>query len=388
MPGRTNQLQIHNIPDLSGLADAARSVGILAIDTEFLSGKTYYARLCLLQAAAGDFAAIIDPFEVADLGPLIDVLLDTRIIKIMHAAYQDMELLTRLCGQSPAPVFDTQIAATLAGFPSQIGYARLLEDLLDVRIDKSESYTDWSRRPLTAKQVEYALDDVTYLQPMYEKLCARLKPDNRLSWLTDDFAALSAPGAYESVPEEHYKKIKRASTLSRRQLAILRSVAAWRERDAQRRNLPRQWILKDESLIEVARRKPTDVIALADIRGIDLRSLGDRGHGLIAAVIEGTTVPDSDLPQMDRRPQTAVDIEGVVKLMGALVRARGVTHGIAPSLLASQSDLELLASGMEEDNPLLKGWRKSLIGDDLRRLLEGRLVLRVNNGVVIPEELG
>ncbi len=372
--------------DLMALADAARSTGVLAIDTEFLSGKTYYARLCLLQVAAGDFSAIIDPFEMTDFGPLVDILLDERIMKVMHAAYQDMELLTRLCGRSPTPVFDTQIAATLAGFPSQIGYARLLEDLLGVRIDKTESYTDWSRRPLTAKQVEYALDDAIYLLPAYTKLCERLKPGGRLSWLADDFAALSAPGAYESVPEEYFRRIKRASALNRRQLAVLRAVAAWREHEARRRDLPRQWIMKDESLIEVARRKPDNSDALADIRGIDLRSLGDRGTGLIAAVLKGKAVPDSDLPQMERRPQTAADIEGVVKLMGALVRIRGAEHGIAPSLLASQTDLEQLASGEEEDNPLLKGWRKTLIGDDLSRLLEGKLALRVKNGVVVAED--
>ncbi len=379
-------MHIHNATDLSVFAAAARSAGILAIDTEFLSGKTYYSRLCLLQVATGDFSAIIDPFEVTDLGHLVDILLDERILKVMHAAYQDMELLTRLCGRSPAPVFDTQVAATLAGFPSQIGYARLLEDLLGVRIDKSESYTDWSRRPLTAKQVAYALDDVTYLQPMYEKLRILLKPGDRLAWLADDFAALSAPGAYESIPDEYYRKIKRASSLNRRQLAVLRAAAAWRERDARRRDLPRQWIIKDESLIEVARRKPDDADALADIRGIDLRSLGDRGSGLMAAVLKGLSVPDSELPQMERRPQTAVDIDSVVKLMAALVRTLSAAHGIAPSLLASQSDLEQLASGEEDDSPLLKGWRKALIGDDLKRLLDGKLVLRVSNGIVVSEE--
>ena len=378
-------MQITDTTGLLALADAARSAGVLAIDTEFLSGKTYYARLCLLQVAAGDFSAIIDPFEMTDFGPLVDILLDERIMKVMHAAYQDMELLTRLCGRSPSPVFDTQIAATLAGFPSQIGYARLLEDLLGVRIEKTESYTDWSRRPLTARQVAYALDDAVYLQPVYVKLCERLKPDDRLSWLADDFAALSAPGAYESPPQECFRKIKRASSLNRRQLAVLRAVAAWREHEAQRHDLPRQWIIKDESLIEVARRKPDTADALADVRGIDLRSLGDRGTGLMAAVLKGLSTPDSELPLMERRLQAAMDVDGVVKLMGALVRLRGASHGIAPSLLASQTDLDQLASGEEEDSPLLKGWRKALIGDDLKRLLDGKLSLRVNNGVVVAE---
>ncbi len=378
---------IRNNHDFSALADAARQTGVLALDTEFMSGKTYYTKLCLLQVSAGDISAIIDPLEEIDLSPLVELLLDEGIVKVLHAAYQDIELMTRLCGRPPVPVFDTQVAATLAGFQSQIGYSRLLEELLDVRIDKSESYTDWSRRPLTAKQVEYALNDVIHLKPMYEKLRKRLEHDGRMEWLADDFALLSDPATFASVPEEQFRRVKRASTLNRRQLGILQSITAWRERDAQRRDLPRQWIIKDESLLEIARRKPTDVTALADIRGLDPRSLGDRGAGLLAAVSRGIALPEAELPRIERRQHAAMDIEGVVKLMGALVRLRSTEHRVAAPLLASQSDLEQLASGDEEECALLRGWRKGLIGEDLQRLLDGRLSLRIRDGEVVAEEI-
>jgi len=380
-------LFIRNNHDFSALADAARQTGVLALDTEFMSGKTYYTKLCLLQVSAGDISAIIDPLEEIDLSPLVELLLDEGIVKVLHAAYQDIELMTRLCGRPPVPVFDTQVAATLAGFQSQIGYSRLLEELLDVRIDKSESYTDWSRRPLTAKQVEYALNDVIHLKPMYEKLRKRLEHDGRMEWLADDFALLSDPATFASVPEEQFRRVKRASTLNRRQLGILQSITAWRERDAQRRDLPRQWIIKDESLLEIARRKPTDVTALADIRGLDPRSLGDRGAGLLAAVSRGIALPEAELPRIERRQHAAMDIEGVVKLMGALVRLRSTEHRVAAPLLASQSDLEQLASGDEEECALLRGWRKGLIGEDLQRLLDGRLSLRIRDGEVVAEEI-
>lgn len=381
-------MQLRTTQELADFADFVRQNGILAIDTEFLSGKTYYAKLCLIQLAAGGRAALVDPLELKDPAPLVDLLLDERIVKIMHAASQDMALLMRLCGRPPVPVFDTQLAATLAGYPSQIGYARLVSDMTGVTLEKSESFTDWSRRPLTPKQVEYALDDVLYLEPMYRKLLAKLQASGRLGWLADDFRALSDPETYETPPERLFRSIKHASRLNGRQLAILREIAAWREREARRRNLPRQWVLKDEVLIELARRKPASVEALSEIRDLNVRSLGDNGQSLLAAIEAGHAVPGSELPRIERRPVSESDTEGIVKLMGALVRVRAEEHGIAVPLLATQGDLDLLAAGEEEGNPLLQGWRRELIGHDLMRLLEGKLSLRVRNGVVAVEEVG
>lgn len=380
-------MQLSTMEELSRFAQLARESGLLAIDTEFLSGKTYYAKLCLIQLAAANQAAYVDPLAMKDLSPLIDILLDEKIIKIMHAASQDMALLSRLCGRPPKPVFDTQLAATLAGHASQTGYGKLVAALTGVTLEKSESFTDWSRRPLTEKQMRYALDDVIYLEPMYLSLKRDLEKAGRLGWLSDDFEALSNPETYETPPEEMFRSIKHASRLNGRQLAILREVAAWREQEAQRRNLPRQWVLKDEVLVELARRKPATPEALADLRDLNPRSLGDLGKGLLAAIAVGIAVPNNELPRIDRRAMPEGNAEGVVKLMGALVRLRAETHGIAVPLLASQGDLDALASGDIKDNPLLHGWRRELIGQDLMKLLDGKLSLSVHQGAVVVTEL-
>lgn len=373
--------------DLDGLrsiAQAARKAGVLALDTEFMREKTYYAKLCLMQVAVPDQAWLIDPFEVQDLGPLLEVLVEPEVVKILHAGSQDLEILARMSDSPPGPVFDTQVAATLAGFPSQVGYARLVKDLFDVDVDKSDTFTDWARRPLTPGQVEYALSDVRYLPAAYEELRKRLESTGRSSWLQADLERLSDPATYECVPEQQFRRIKRASSLSRRQLGVLQEVVAWREREAQRRDLPRRWIVGDDSLLEVARRQPATVDELSAIRGLNARSTGDGGKGLLAAVRAAREKPDSELPKIVKRPRAIVDIDGVVELMGALVRVRASEHGIAVPLLATRADLERLAAGEREDSPLLEGWRKGVIGDDLIELVEGRLTLKVSDGKVVP----
>jgi len=375
----------HDEETLAKVARAARESGVLALDTEFMREKTYYAKLCLLQFGAGDGAWIVDPFVVSDLGPIAEVLADRSVVKVMHAGGQDVEILTRLLGTPPAPVFDTQVAATLAGFPAQVGYARLVKDLYDVDIDKSDTYSDWSRRPLTPAQIEYALADVVHLSRMYLQLKGKLEAEGRLAWLQADFERLSDPATYEVVPEEQFRRIKRVTSLSRRQMGVLQQAAAWREREAQRRDLPRRWVLSDETLIEVARRQPKDASALGELRGLNVRSLGDGGKGLLAAVLTGLALPDTELPRITKRPRTVVDIEGVVELMGALVRVQAAAHGVAVPLLATRADLERLAGGERDESPLLQGWRKSLVGDALVDLAEGRLSLRVADGKVVPK---
>jgi ribonuclease D len=370
----------HTTDDLARIAAAARSCGVLAFDTEFMREKTYWARLCLLQFAADGEAWIVDPFELADLGPVADVLADPNVVKVVHAGAQDLEILVRMLGRATAPVFDTQIAATVAGFPSQVGYARLVKDMLDIDIDKSDTYTDWSRRPLTPAQIEYALADVLHLPEMYRRLGESLARDGRLAWLEADFARLADPATYEAVPEEQFRRIKRASSLSRRQLAVLREATAWREREAQRRDLPRKWVIADETLVEVARRQPKDVAGLGELRGLSVRSLGDNGRSLVEAVRRGLAVPDADLPR--------IDVEGIVELMGALVRVRAREHGVAVPLLASRADLERLASGERDECTLLQGWRRTLVGEELVELVEGRLSLRVLDGVIVPKRAG
>lgn len=328
---------------------------------------------------------MIDPLSGGELGPLADVMADRSVVKVLHAGTQDLEILTRILGVPPVPVFDTQIAATLAGFPAQVGYARLVKELYDVDVDKSDTYSDWSRRPLTHAQIEYALADVKYLPPMYGRLTEQLAREGRLEWLRSDFERLSDPAAYEVVPEEQFRRIKRASALSRRQLAVLQQTTAWRETQAQRRDLPRRWVVADETLVEIARRQPKDVVALGEVRGINVRGLGDGGAGLLAAVRAGLELPEAELPRIAKRVRTIVDVEGVVELMGALVRVRAVEHGVAVPLLATRAELERIAAGEREDCPPLQGWRRQLIGESLVDLAEGRLSLRVMDGKVVPE---
>jgi ribonuclease D len=358
----------------------ARDHGRVSLDTEFMREKTYWAKLCLVQVAVADECALIDPLAGEDLGPLLDVLADPSVVKIVHAGGQDLEIFYRLAGRAAAPVFDTQVAATVAGFPSQVGYARLVKDLFNVDIDKSDTFTDWARRPLTSAQIEYALNDVRYLDGAYLELTARLERDGRTAWLAGDMERLSDSAAYAVEPDQVFRKLKRTSSLSRRQLGVLQKVGAWREREAMRRDLPRRWIVGDETLVEVARRRPADASALADVRGLNSRALGDGGAGLLAAVAAGVQTPEAELPRADRKPRTVVDVEGVVELMGALVRMRASEHGIAVPLLATRGDLERLASGQRDESPLLEGWRRSIVGDDLVALLEGRIGLKVADG--------
>jgi ribonuclease D len=378
-------VHLHDPAELAALLVRAREHGRISLDTEFMREKTYWAKLCLVQVAVADECALIDPLAGGDLGPLLDVLADPGVIKIVHAGGQDLEIFYRLAGRAAGPVFDTQVAATVAGFPSQVGYARLVKDLFDVDIDKSDTFTDWARRPLTSAQIEYAFNDVRYLDGAYLELTARLERDGRTAWLAGDMERLADASEYAVDPDQVFRKLKRTSSLSRRQLGVLQKVAAWREREAMRRDLPRRWIVGDETLVEVARRRPTDTSALADVRGLNSRALGDGGAGLLAAVEAGVRAPEGELPRVDRKPRTIVDIEGVVELMGALVRMRASEHGIAVPLLATRGDLERLASGQRDESPLLAGWRRSIVGDDLVALLEGRIGLKVADGRIQAE---
>jgi ribonuclease D len=378
---------LHDTAELRALLDRARAHGRISLDTEFMREKTYWAKLCLVQIAVGEESAILDPFAMGDLSPLFDVLADPTVLKIVHAGSQDLEIFFRMSGAAAGPVFDTQIAATVAGFPTQVGYARLMKDLFDVDIDKSDTFTDWARRPLTPAQIEYALNDVRFLDAAYLELAARLERDGRAPWLADDLAHLSDPKVYTVEPEEQFRRIKRISSLSRRHLGVLQKVAAWRENEAMRRDLPKRWVVGDETLIEVARRRPTDAASLGEIRGLNPRALGDGGAGLLAAVREGLAIPEEELPRIERRPRAIVDVEGVVELMGALVRVRASEHGIAVPLLATRGDLERLASGEREDSPLLAGWRRAIVGEDLCNLVDGSIALSVREGKIVVERL-
>lgn len=378
------------VSDAAGLRDLASELSespVIGIDTEFIREKTYFARLCLVQVATETVCAIIDPLAIEDLSPLYRLLEDPAITKIMHAGSQDLEIFYRASGQVTAPVFDTQVAATLAGFPQQVGYGALVNEMLGVKLDKGDSYTDWARRPLSDTQVEYALNDVRYLPEMYRRLTQQLDANERSGWLAADFARMADESTYIIEPHEQWRRVKRISSLNRRQLALAREIAAWRENEAMRRDVPKRWVLGDEGVIEVARRAPRSSGELLAIRGVS-DNLG-RGPAaqLLAAVTRGLEVPEEELPSLKKRRRPVGDIDATVDLIAALVRKRARENGVAMPLLASRDDMERLAAGECEGHQLLEGWRGAMVGEEIQRLIEGRIALRLDGGELVVEEI-
>jgi ribonuclease D len=352
----------------------------IALDTEFIRESTYFPRLCLLQLASDDDTACIDPLALATLDPLVEILLDPAILKVFHACGQDMEIFYHACGRLPAPVFDTQLAAPLLGLASQPSYASLVQELLGTTLSKSHTRTDWCRRPLSAQQLAYALDDVRYLGPLYLKLRAALEERGRLAWLQEDFAALSDPERYRNPPEKAWRRIRATGKLTGRRLAVLKALAAWREERARREDRPRGWLLPDEALLDIARMSPADMEQLASLRSLKRQSVQDYGAEILALIRQTRAAPAPDAePAAVRAGPLDARQEALADIMMALVRLRGAESAVNPALLASRDELARLILG-QTDVELLHGWKRNLIGDDLLRLMQGGLRLRVENG--------
>ena len=369
--------------DLADLVASMRGADILAVDTEFIRERTYWARLCLIQVNDGTHAAIIDPFEVDDLGPLFELFADESIVKVLHAGSQDPEIFHKMTGSVPAPVFDTQVAAALASFPLQAGYGQLVRELLGVDLDKTHSFTDWAKRPLSDRQLRYALDDVEYLPEVYRLVLERLERDGRSDWLEADFAEMEDPATYEVVPEETYRRVKRRKRLRRREMGVLKHVSAWREREAMRRDVPRNRIAGDETLVQIAARKPRKRSELDGVRGLHDSVVRRSGEDIVAAVAAGLAMLESELPEAPRRGRGRMDVDVMTDLMSAVVRTRAREYGIAVPVLASRKEMESLARGEREDSRLLHGWRRSHIGEELVDLIEGRLTLALDGEDVV-----
>ncbi len=374
-------MYIRDAEALSEAVEVLCSAPLVALDTEFMRERTYFARLCLIQMATTETSYLIDAIALeGKLEPLARVLGAPGVVKIVHAGSQDIEILLRATGSTVAPVFDTQIAATLAGFPTQVGYAQLAHDLLGVKIDKSDTFTDWSVRPLSETQLVYAEADVLHLPEVYRLLHERLVREGRLGWLADDFERLADPATYEVDPRVQYRRVKRASSLDRRSLAVLRELAAWRETEAQRRDTPKRWLISDESLIEVARRRPGSAAEFAAIRGVNDRVASRNASAVLAAIEAGMAVPDDELPRLPKRDRIPTDAQPVADLLNAVLRVRAREHGVAPGLIASRDDLERFAAGDREGHPLSSGWRHTLAGAELGAILDGTVSVAVADG--------
>lgn len=373
-------MYIDDVNGLRELVDQLKGSDFVAVDTEFMRERTYFARLCLIQIGNEDISAIVDPLAIDDLSLLGEILFDSSILKVLHAGQQDLEIFYQLLGRVPAPIFDTQAAATLAGFQQQVGYGALVHDLSGVKLDKSDTFTDWAKRPLSNNQIEYALNDVRYLPGVYHGLRKSLVDAGRMEWLTADFARMASEDSYRVDPDAMWRRLKRLKSLNRRQLGVLQKVTAWRELEAQRRDIPRKWVIGDESLIEIARRAPADRDALAAVRGVGDK-LGKSSYAsLLQAVQTGLALAEDDLPTLERKPRLHNDTEGAVDLMAALVRVRAKEHDVAVPLLASRAELDRLAAGEREGSALLEGWRRDIVGEELIELLDGELALSLEGG--------
>lgn len=371
---------------LAELCDILRGSEAVALDTEFLREKTYYTQLCLIQVANDEVIACVDPLALADLGPLLAILYDPAVTLVMHSARQDLEIFFDLRGELPGPVFDTQIAATLLGHGDQVGYANLVRELTGVELEKGHTRTDWSRRPLTPGQLTYAADDVRYLLQIYRAQRRRLQELGREDWLQADLDALVATETYAPPAEKLWKRVRGNQQLKGWQLAVLQALAVWREEQARGSDRPRRWVLKDEVMVDIARRAPVDLAALRGIRGLEEKTLRRHGEALLQLVAQSRALPKEAWPKRPPIIRATPEQDAVVDLMMAVVRARGAEHGVSPSLLGSRKSLEALLVGVE-DSPLLQGWRALLVGRELQALLAGERSLRVADGRLVIDTL-
>ena len=352
----------------------------MAIDTEFLREKTYYARLCLIQVAIEGEVAIIDPFAIKDITLLNDALTSPDVVKIFHASSQDIEILYHETGVVPRPVFDTQIAAALLGKSQQASYSSLVSSYCSVNLPKKDSFTDWSQRPLKDSLIRYAADDVVYLPQIYYDMVEVLNEKNRLHWLDEAFEEISSPEKYEIKPEERYRKLRRVNQLNAQQMAAAREFAAWRELKAQKINVPRKWIVSDEQIVEACRREARTIDELFMVRGMRESLRAENARQAVACIKKGLSCPKEQLPQVHEKPKNEHNVDIVVDLMNAVVHLRARENHIAPQTLAPQAELMKLARGHDDECELLKGWRYKVIGKELKELLKGKFSLRIADG--------
>lgn len=367
--------------DLTAFCKRARAFSAIAIDTEFLREKTYHAKLCLVQVATPDECVVIDPLAIDDLGPLAELMTDVDTLKVFHACSQDMEVLCHALGSVPAPIFDTQVAAGFLGERAQCSYHNLVSTFCGVSLPKTESLTDWSRRPLSPKQIEYALDDVRYLIDAYRVIESKLHSLGRTAWVRDEIRPLADPAHYRSDPRAAFKRVKRVNACTRRQLAVARELASWREQRAETRDIPRKWVMSDEVLLALCKRAPQTVEDFRAVRGTEQLSARDVEVAL-DAIARGRRCPQENLPSIGRAHRApAPELESVIDLMYALIRLVSERSGVATSLIVSRDGLFDYIEHPERSS-LREGWRFELVGTLMDDLLQGNIGLTVKDGAL------
>ncbi|GAB4524635.1 MAG: ribonuclease D [Parvularculaceae bacterium] len=348
----------------------------VTVDTEFMRERTYWPQLCLIQVAGAKRAAIIDPLAPdMDLDAFDGLMSNPDVLKVFHSGRQDLEIFFHRTGKVPAPIFDTQIAAMVCGFGDSVAYDKIVWALLRETVDKSSRFTDWSRRPLSEAQLAYALSDVTHLRGVYEKLSQRLEESGRAAWLAEEVAILTNPATYALEPENAWKRLK-LRNIKPKHLGPLIEVAAWREKEAQTRDAPRNRILKDEVLVEIARAAPRSPEELGRLRAVPSGFERSAAAGrLLEAVKRGAERPANELPALERKEDRGKPPGAVLELLKVLLKSRSEEFDVASKLIASAADLEKIARDDEADTPALSGWRREIFGADALRLKRGELAL-------------
>ncbi|WP_354189990.1 ribonuclease D [Bartonella silvatica] len=375
--------------DLELALSTLRTSDFITVDTEFIRETTFWPQLCLIQLASPDTTALIDPMsQDIDLKPFFDIMVDEKIVKVFHAARQDIETIYHLGGIIPTPLFDTQIAGSICGFGDSISYDQIVERCTGHQLDKSSRFTDWSYRPLSEKQLLYALADVTYLRDVYLLLKKQLEKNKRTHWMEDEVAILLAPKTYDIPEDEAWKKVK-GKVKKPREFAVLQKIAAWREREARRCNIPRRHVMKDECLIEIAIQQPKDEAALKRLRS--LNKSWDRlsiAHTLIKAIHEGLDVELATLPALPKHTPLNETSTAAIDLLKVLLKLVANENGIAPKIIATSSDLEKIVNGYRQKNiPAMTGWRYEIFGKKAEQMLKGEIGFYFNDGKINTKQL-
>jgi ribonuclease D len=361
----------------------------VAVDTEFIREQTFWPKLCLVQLAGPeDEEALVDPLsDGIDLKPFYQLMADERVVKVFHAARQDLEIVWKQAQLIPHPIFDTQIAAMVCGFGESVSYVNLVKQVTGQDLDKTSRFTDWARRPLSPKQLSYALGDVTHLRDIYRHLTAELEASGRAGWVAEEMATLIDPSTYEAHPEEAWRRLK-LRIKNRKGLAVLIELAAWRERAAQAQDVPRNRILRDEALYDIVSHAPTKTADLSELRTLS-RGFADsaRAKEIVAAVNRGLARDAKTLPALRMGTPLPADKLALVDLLRVLLKARAAHHKVAPRLIADGDDLERIAVEKEPDVPAMKGWRYDMFGSLAEQLKRGELALKVEGGEVVTVPL-
>ncbi|MFT0892610.1 ribonuclease D [Pseudochelatococcus sp. G4_1912] len=377
---------ISTTEDLAAACARLAKHPFVTVDTEFLRETTFYSKLCLIQMASPDEAVLIDPLASGiDLAPFYALMADEEVVKVFHSARQDVEIIWQRGQVIPKPLFDTQVAAMVCGYGDSVSYEQLSNDLAHARIDKSSRFTDWSQRPLDNQQLIYAQSDVTHLRTIYGALAADLAETGRSSWLDEEMAILTSPATYDLAPEDAWLKL-RGRAKKQREIAVLMEVAAWREREARSRDVPRSRVMKDDALVDIAVSAPRSVEAMGRMRSIPNGFERSRaGTDILAAVERGLARNPDTIPAFER-PRGRNNASAVLEMLKVLLKGIAETARVAPKILATVDDLEAIASDDNADVPALKGWRRELFGERALKLKHGKLAIAIDGNRVIVIE--